>query len=118
MSSAEDIHYVADERHDEYDDSAPVLEVEDWHPEYDEEFGQEEASPALPVVRVVSPVHAFAYEVGHQVQPAPSVPPCTIIWRGQLKERRPETGLVHRTNVYRLNDGFWDCYREDELQAA
>jgi hypothetical protein len=52
------------------------------------------------------------------VQPAPAAPARTIIWRGQFKERVPETGLVHRVNVYRLDDGFWDCYREDELQAA
>jgi hypothetical protein len=41
-----------------------------------------------------------------------------VIWRGQLRERHPVTGLVQRTNVYRLGDGYWDCYREEELQAA
>ena len=38
--------------------------------------------------------------------------------QGQLKERHPATGLIHRVNVYLLNDGYWDCYREEELQAA
>lgn len=29
-----------------------------------------------------------------------------------------EAGLVHRVNVYRLNDRFWVCYREDELPVG
>jgi hypothetical protein len=41
-----------------------------------------------------------------------------VSWRGQLKELHPATGLIHRVNVYRLNDGYLDCYREEELQAA
>ena len=87
MSTTEYLHYLANERHDEYDNAVP-LRAEDRDPEYDEAFGQEEETPALQVVRVVSAVQPYAYEV------------------------------VHRTNVYRLNDGFWDCYRENELQAA
>jgi len=30
----------------------------------------------------------------------------------------PPTGLIYRIKVYRLYDGYWDCYREDELGAA
>ncbi|RTQ45680.1 hypothetical protein EJV47_24660 [Hymenobacter gummosus] len=61
---------------------------------------------------------AYAYQVGQPVQPAFALRAHKIIWRGQLKERHPRTGWVHRINVYRLDDGHWDCYREDELQAA
>ncbi len=61
---------------------------------------------------------AFAYEVGHLVLPAPAAPARAVVWRGQLKERHPQTGLVHRVPVYRLDDGHWDCYREEELLVA
>lgn len=60
---------------------------------------------------------SYAYELGHRVQPAPALT-AEVIWRGQLKERHPATGLIHRVNVYRLNDGYWDCYREEELRVA
>jgi hypothetical protein len=60
---------------------------------------------------------AFAFSIGHRVQPAYSAP-AAITWRGQHKERHPATGLVHRVNVYYLDNGYWDCYREEELQAA
>jgi len=65
-----------------------------------------------------SPATTYAYDVGLLVQPATQTQAHPIVWRGQLKERHPATGLVHRVNVYRLNDGYWDCYREEELQAA
>jgi hypothetical protein len=68
-------------------------------------------------VRRQSPAIIFAYELGHRVQPRPASP-AQVIWRGQLKERHPATGLIHRTNVYRLNNGYWDCYREEELQVT
>jgi hypothetical protein len=64
-----------------------------------------------------APASTFAYAIGHRVQPAQS-PPAAITWRGQHKERHPATGLVHRINVYYLDNGYWDCYREDELKAA
>ena len=86
----------------------------------EEEFSQEpvETEPERPrLFGRVAPRGTFAYELGRLVQPAPASP-AQIIWRGQLKERHPETGLIHRVNVYRLNDGYWDCYREEELQAA
>ncbi|HEX8424925.1 hypothetical protein [Hymenobacter sp.] len=60
----------------------------------------------------------FAYAIGQPVQPVPAAKPQLIIWRGQVKERHPRTGLLHRVNVYRLDNGYWDCYFEAELQAA
>jgi hypothetical protein len=73
----------------------------------------EDEAPALPPPSVP----AFAFAIGHRVQPAFSAP-AAITWRGQCKERHPATGLVHRVNVYCLDNGYWDCYREEELQAA
>ncbi|TYZ12619.1 hypothetical protein FY528_04800 [Hymenobacter lutimineralis] len=83
----------------------------------------EEACDASPsATQQAPPVHrkldTFAYDLGQPVQPATQAQPHTVVWRGQLKERSPETGWVQRVNVYRLNDGFWDCYREEELQVA
>ncbi|GAA4379605.1 hypothetical protein GCM10023186_17170 [Hymenobacter koreensis] len=60
----------------------------------------------------------FAFAIGQPVIPGTGVGPCTVIWRGHVKARLRRTGLVHRLNVYQLNDGFWDCYYEAELQAA
>ena len=60
---------------------------------------------------------SFAFAIGHRVQPDTSAP-AAITWRGQHKERHPETGLVQRINVYFLDNGYWDCYREEELKAA
>ncbi|WP_324670611.1 hypothetical protein [Hymenobacter sp. GOD-10R] len=65
-----------------------------------------------------SPASCFAYALGQPVQPTPGAPARNIIWRGQMKERHPRTKLWLRVNVYQLDDGHWDCYREDELQAA
>lgn len=59
----------------------------------------------------------FTYAIGQPVQPAPASRVGRIIWRGQVKERHPRTGLLHRVNVYRLDNGFWDCYFEGELHA-
>ncbi len=113
------------------------------HPDYDAETGAEfcpvchdllawheqacEAAPApqvtaesegeAPAFQPQSPVSIFAFAIGHLVQPA-DCSPAAITWRGQHKERHPATGLVHRINVYYLDNGYWDCYREDELQAA
>lgn len=60
----------------------------------------------------------FAYALGQPVQPTPDAQAHPIIWRGQVKKRHPRTGLVHRVNVYQLDNGYWDCYYEAELQAA
>ena len=75
------------------------------------------AEPSIPLLGGKAAT-TYAYQVGQPVQPAFTVQAHRIIWRGQLKERHPHTGWVHRINVYRLDDGHWDCYREDELQAA
>lgn len=60
----------------------------------------------------------FTYAIGQPVQPVPASRAGRVIWRGQVKERHPRTGLLHRVNVYRLDNGFWDCYFEVELQAV
>ncbi len=92
-----------------------------WHeqacqaaPSIEAETPSEEEAPAA---LLPSPPTSFAFAIGHRVQPVTSAP-AAITWRGQHKERHPETGLVHRINVYYLDNGYWDCYREDELQAA
>jgi hypothetical protein len=35
-----------------------------------------------------------------------------------FKQRHLATGLVRRVPVYRLANGFCNCYRAEELQAA
>ncbi|RSK49390.1 hypothetical protein [Hymenobacter rigui] len=60
----------------------------------------------------------FAFDLGQPVQPAADAQPYPVVWRGQLKARHPRTGLVHRVNVYRLDNGYWDCYYETDLLAA
>jgi hypothetical protein len=67
-----------------------------------------------------TPVHVaaaastdFAFALGHPVVPVTQQQAHLVVWRGLLKERHPSTGLVHR-----LADGYWDCYREEGLQAA
>ena len=116
MAHAPTVRYDADERLEENDVLDALPEVDDRQPEYEEAYSQDEET--APVILVTPPASTFVYAVGHRVQPAPEAPARQVIWRGQLRERHPDTGLVHRVNVYRLNDGFWDCYREDELQAA
>lgn len=77
----------------------------------------EEPTPSTDTIQSLTPA-PFAYTIGQPVLPTPDAPPCPIIWRGQLKAPHPRTGLVHRVNVYRLDNGYWDCYYETELQAA
>lgn len=77
-----------------------------------------ETAPAAGGVFMRASAATFAFDLGQPVQPETQNRAYAIIWRGQLKERHPETGWIHRVNVYRLNDGFWDCYREEELQVA
>jgi hypothetical protein len=117
MTTIPQLRAAADEPAEENDEIGAPGAAEDRHPEYEEVFGPDEET-AWPVIVVVPAASTFVYEVGHRVQPEASAPARHIIWRGHLKERLPETGWVHRVNVYRLDDGFWDCYREDELQAA
>ena len=40
----------------------------------------------------------------------------TIVWRGPLLVQDPTAGLVLRVPVYRLDDGHWDAYYQDEFQ--
>ena len=111
------------------DDGAAALcptcgELLAWH----EELCQAVVTPVLaPLVggpeKVIdtfpNPVPSgFTYAIGQPVQPAPTTQAGKVIWRGQVKERHPRTGLLHRVNVYRLDNGYWDCYYEAELQAA
>jgi hypothetical protein len=134
--------YVAEERHEEFDEAGYTTDSDNlsdvvmdadaseprcaqcgdllaWHEEPcvlaaigirpQEIIAPETPSAAAP---------AFAYELGHEVLPLTGTMPRLVTWRGQLKERHPKTGIVHRVPVYRLDDGHWDCYREEELQVA
>lgn len=132
--------YVAEGQQEEYDETNHATYHDD-QPAYDGEAGEprcascgellawhdevcstvraqqpEPEALVVPAMKVFT--QAYAYEVGHLVQPVPGATARPVIWRGQLRERHPHTGLVHRVNVYRLDDGFWDCYREEELQVA
>lgn len=99
------------------DDSAHAeYELEIVDPDYDEVAEGKEVAE-LPL-RLVAAEPVFAYEVGRAVLPLSQQQPCAIVWRGHLKERHPATGLLQRVPVYRLADGYWDCYREEELQVA
>lgn len=74
------------------------------------------AEPELAVA--LAPETSFAFEVGRAVMPLTQQQLSPVLWRGHLKERHPTTGLLHRVPVYRLDDGYWDCYREEELRVA
>jgi hypothetical protein len=113
----------------EYDTSADPEYDDTGHVEYvaevvDPECGEvaelpglaEPEQPELPVA--LAPETTFAFEVGLAVMPLTQQQPSPVVWRGHLKERHPTTGLLHRVPVYRLDDGYWDCYREEELQVA
>ncbi|TVT43532.1 hypothetical protein FNT36_05445 [Hymenobacter setariae] len=126
----------------EYDDALPTYyhEVADIEyetpadPDYDDiAQGSDEAELADPDYEEVPQVPAliepepvvmqaastlFAFEVGRAVLPLTQALPHTVVWRGYLKEPHPVTGLLRRVPVYRLADGYWDCYREEELQVA
>ncbi|MCI1187884.1 hypothetical protein MON38_10670 [Hymenobacter sp. DH14] len=114
MTTAPKVYYDAESSPSD-DTFVDVASDEHLDPERGDVFSQDEGTP--PVVRVLEAASTFAYGLGHQVLPAPDAPARQVIWRGQLKERQAD-GLVRRVNVYRLNDNFWDCYREDELQVA
>jgi hypothetical protein len=89
-----------------------------WHDTHCSLPGLLNVAAEPPVTPLSKASSAYAYNLGQPVQPVIAAQPHRIIWRGQLKERHPRTGWVHRVNVYRLDDGHWDCYREDELQVA
>jgi hypothetical protein len=59
----------------------------------------------------------YSFAVGNVVQLVKGGPAHVVIWRGQLEVRNAR-GLVQRGNVYRLDDGFWDCYHEEQLHSA
>jgi hypothetical protein len=90
----------------------------DADPDYDEAPQLELVAPTPAPVRMVVAASDFAFELGRPVVPVTQQQAHPVVWRGLLKERHPDTGLVQRVPVYRLADGFWDCYREEELQAA
>ena len=103
----------------EYDDTVQADYELVADPDYEEVVVA--ASEEVPVVAVVTAAAVeigFAFELGRPVLPLTQQQPHPIVWRGHLKERHPATGLVQRVPVYRLADGYWDCYREEELQAA
>ena len=91
------------------------LEIAD--PDYEEAAQVRMVVEPEPVVAIAAKSD-FAFEVGRAVLPLTQQQPHAVVWRGHLKERHPATGLLHRVPVYRLADGYWDCYREEELQVA
>lgn len=140
MATAKKTTYVAEGRQEEYDEADYTAYTDDQL-DYDVEAGEprcvncgellawhEQACSAgrpeqpelemIPAPGLRGFTQIYAFDLGHLVQPVPEAQAHTIIWRGQLRERHPRTGFVHRVNVYRLDDGYWDCYREEELQVA
>lgn len=108
----------------DYDESVQAEYEQVADPDYGDEVAaqlpepaQQEAEAAASLA-VIQPARGFTYELGRAVLPVTQAQPHPVVWRGYLKERHPGTGLVHRVPVYRLDDGFWDCYREDELRVA
>jgi hypothetical protein len=102
----------------DYDDTVQAEYDPGADPDYDE-APQLELVAAAPVpVRLVMAASDFAFALGRPVVPLTQQQAHPVVWRGLLKERHPGTGLVQRVPVYRLADGHWDCYREEELQAA
>lgn len=89
-----------------------------WH----EQACQPRSASALGTPTVVEPIpkpqDGFTFTLGSLVLSVTQQSPHPIIWRGQLRERHPDTGLLLRVPVYRLADGHWDCYREEELRVA
>ena len=122
-STPDSEHEVADpdyepEADPDYDE-APQAEYEPGaDPDYDEAPQLEVVAAAPAPVRMEVAASDYAFELGRPVVPATQQQAHPIVWRGLLKERHPQTGLLLRVPVYRLADGFWDCYREEELQAA
>jgi hypothetical protein len=108
----------------EYEDIAQVPADEVADPDYEDTTAEPESAAAAAEAEAPLLIAArqqdkgFGYELGRAVQPVTQAQPYPVVWRGYLKERHPVTGLLYRVPVYRLADGFWDCYREDELRAA
>ena len=138
MATAKKTHYVIDGPQEDYDDAGSAPFSDDVQAEYDDaalcpacgeliawheaacvSSGEQQApTETLEALSEMKASSSFAYGLGHRVQPVTLPVAYPIIWRGQVRERHPRTGLVHRVNVYRLDNGFWDCYYEEELLAA
>jgi hypothetical protein len=103
----------------DYDEPSQDADYELSDPDYDEVV-VEQVQAVVMTLQPSAPAAAigFAFELGRTVLPLTQVQPHPVVWRGHLKERNPATGLVQRVPVYRLDDGYWDCYREEELQVA
>ncbi|MBG8554999.1 hypothetical protein [Hymenobacter guriensis] len=89
-----------------------------WH----EELCQQDAVAATPheIPLKTAGLHAgdgFAFRLGERIW-RENTTAYQVLWRGQVKERQPLTGYLVRVNVYRLDDGHWDCYYEAELIAT
>ena len=140
MATTKTTRYVPAERQEEYEEAADFTAADEQPMAYDLALDGEPrcaacgellawheeactvaplAEPQLELAQVAPAAGlAYAYGVGSRVLPAHEAEPHTVVWRGQLKERHPQTGLVHRVPVYRLDNGYWDCYREEELLVA
>jgi hypothetical protein len=103
----------------DYDEPSQEADYELSDPDYDEVVVEQVEEVVMTAKASARAGEAgFAFELGRTVLPLTQVQPHPVVWRGHLKERNPATGLVQRVPVYRLDDGYWDCYREEELQVA
>jgi hypothetical protein len=60
---------------------------------------------------------SFQFVLGSFVQLAPGAPVHRVIWRG--KQLMPSTSdWPGEIAVYRLDNDYWDCYYEYQLQPA
>jgi hypothetical protein len=89
-----------------------------WHEQACEAPTTQPTATAAPAPAVSPQANGFTFALGSLALPLTQEQPRPVVWRGHLKERHPATGLVQRVPVYRLADGYWDCYREEELQVA
>lgn len=112
-----DVEYDAPADPDYNDIGQAEYELEVADPDYEEVAQVTRVAEPEPVVAIAANSD-FAFEIGRAVLPLTQQQPHPVVWRGHLKERHPATGLLHRVPVYRLADGYWDCYREEELQVA
>jgi hypothetical protein len=58
----------------------------------------------------------YEYDVGNLVQLVRGGKVWMVKWRSYILVRR--SGIWVREPVYRLDNGYWDCYYEDELHVA
>jgi hypothetical protein len=91
-----------------------------WHEQVCEAPAAQPTAAVAPAPAVSPPQASdgFTFALGSLVLPLTQEQAHPVVWRGHLKERHPATGLVQRVPVYRLADGYWDCYREEELRVA